>query len=85
MFPLSACAALIFTVATPPVAQSARPPALNVARAVQAHYDTVRDFTAEFTHTYVGGILRNLSNLLGQTFENVRDLNKYRKQALAAA
>ena len=58
MFPLSACAALIFTVATPPVAQSARPPALNVARAVQAHYDTVRDFTAEFTHTYVGGILR---------------------------
>jgi len=33
----------------------------------------------------VGGILRNLSNLLGQTFENVRDLNKYRKQALAAA
>ncbi len=31
----------------------------------------------------VGGILRNLSNLLGQTFESVRDLNKYRKQMLA--
>ena len=57
MFPLSACAALIFTVAAP-LAQSARPPAVDVARAVQAHYDTVRDFTAEFTHTYVGGILR---------------------------
>src|SRR3990172_3850577 len=58
MFPLSACAALIFTVATPPVAQSARPPALNVARAVHAPHDTTRDFPAEFTHTYVGGILR---------------------------
>ena len=57
MFPLSACAALIFTVAAP-LAQSARPPAVDVARAVQTHYDTVRDFTAEFTHTYVGGILR---------------------------
>ena len=33
----------------------------------------------------VGGILRNLSNLLGQTFENTRDLNRYRKQALTAA
>lgn len=33
----------------------------------------------------VGGILRNLSNLLGQTFENVRDLNRYRKQARMAA
>jgi hypothetical protein len=33
----------------------------------------------------VGGILRNLSSLLGQTFENVRDLNRYRKQMLAAA
>jgi len=33
----------------------------------------------------VGGILRNLSNLLGQKFENVRDLNRYRKQMLAAA
>ncbi len=33
----------------------------------------------------VGGILRNLSNLLGQTFESVRDLNKYRKQMLAVA
>ncbi|MBW8305378.1 MAG: ferritin-like domain-containing protein [Thiobacillus sp.] len=33
----------------------------------------------------VGGILRNLSSLLGQPFENVRELNKYRKQMLAAA
>ena len=32
-----------------------------------------------------GTIPRNLSNLLGQTFESVRDLNKYRKQMLAAA
>jgi len=33
----------------------------------------------------IGGILRNLSSLLGQPFENVRELNKYRKQMLAAA
>ena len=57
MFPLSTFAALIVAVAAP-FAQSARPPAVDVARAVQAHYDTVQDFTAEFTHTYVGGILR---------------------------
>jgi outer membrane lipoprotein carrier protein len=41
-----------------PAAQSARRPAVDVARAVQAHYDTVRDFTAAFTQTYVGGVLR---------------------------
>lgn len=38
--------------------QAARPPAVDVARAVQAHYDTVRDFTAAFTQTYVGGVVR---------------------------
>jgi hypothetical protein len=32
----------------------------------------------------VGGILRNLSNLFGQTFETLQDLNRYRK-ALAPA
>jgi len=45
----------------------------------QIHFDDT------WENRVVGGILRNLSNLLGQTFENVRDLNKYRKQALAAA
>jgi outer membrane lipoprotein carrier protein len=29
-----------------------------LAASVQRHYDQVRDFRADFTHTYVGGILR---------------------------
>ncbi len=29
-----------------------------VARGLQQHYVTVRDFSAEFTHTYRGGVLR---------------------------
>jgi len=40
-------------------------------------------FDKECEQRVVGGILRNLSLLLGQSFEDVRDLNRYRK-ALAA-
>jgi outer membrane lipoprotein carrier protein len=29
-----------------------------IARAVQARYDQVRDFTADFTHGYTGGVLK---------------------------
>jgi outer membrane lipoprotein carrier protein len=36
----------------------APPPAAELARKVQAHYDTVKDFTADFTHAYRGGVLR---------------------------
>lgn len=39
--------------------QPAPPPAAeDLARRIQAHYDTVRDFTADFTHGYRGGPLR---------------------------
>ena len=34
------------------------PPAEDVARAVQHHYDQVKDFTADFAHTYTGGVLK---------------------------
>ncbi|HTI36236.1 MAG TPA: outer membrane lipoprotein chaperone LolA [Vicinamibacterales bacterium] len=30
----------------------------EAARAVQRHYDQVKDFTADFTHTYQGGVLK---------------------------
>jgi outer membrane lipoprotein carrier protein len=41
------------------LAQSApQPPAAEVARALQKKYDSVRDFTADFVHTYEGGVLR---------------------------
>jgi outer membrane lipoprotein carrier protein len=30
----------------------------DLAQAIQRHYDQVRDFTADFTHIYEGGVLR---------------------------
>jgi outer membrane lipoprotein carrier protein len=34
------------------------PPAGELARRLQAKYEQVRDFTADFEHTYTGGVLR---------------------------
>lgn len=43
-------------------APQATPPATQIASALQAKYDRVRDFSAGFVHSYEGGILkRNLS------------------------
>jgi len=39
-------------------AQTAPPPAIETARALQEKYDRVRDFTAGFTHAYQGGVLK---------------------------
>src|SRR3954466_1294589 len=39
-------------------AGQARPPAADTARALQRKYDQVKDFTATFTHTYEGGVLK---------------------------
>ena len=39
------------------VAQS-RPAATETARALQQRYDRVKDFSADFTHTYEGGVLK---------------------------
>ncbi len=36
----------------------ARPPAGETARALQEKYDRVRDFIADFTHSYEGGVLK---------------------------
>jgi outer membrane lipoprotein carrier protein len=36
----------------------ARPPAVETARALQQKYDRVKNFTADFTHTYEGGVLK---------------------------
>jgi outer membrane lipoprotein carrier protein len=41
-------------VAQPP----AGPSAVETARALQEKYDRVRDFTADFTHNYEGGVLK---------------------------
>lgn len=42
------------------LAAQARPsqPAVEVARALQQKYDSIRDFSADFVHQYVGGALK---------------------------
>ncbi len=42
-----------------------RPSALQTAAAVQQKYDRVRDFTADFTQTYEGGVLNRKSTERG--------------------
>ena len=51
-------------VSTPDV----RPPATDVAGALQRKYDTVKDFSASFTQTYEGGVLRRKSTESGTVF-----------------
>lgn len=42
----------------PASAQAPSAPARELAAAIQAHYDRVQDFRADFTHIYEGGVLR---------------------------
>jgi outer membrane lipoprotein carrier protein len=44
--------------AAAPAAQPTGSDPAALARAVQARYDKVRDFTADFTHSYMGGVLK---------------------------
>jgi outer membrane lipoprotein carrier protein len=58
---LRAAAALIgcFLLATPAIELGAADPsASELAEALQRKYDTIRDFSADFVHTYRGGVLR---------------------------
>ena len=56
--------ALLALVPAVAVAQS-RPAASDTARALQERYDRVKDFTADFTHTYEGGVLKRKSTERG--------------------
>ncbi len=47
------------------VTQAPSPPAVEAARAIQQKYDSVHDFTADFTQTYQGGVLRKTSTEKG--------------------
>ena len=51
-------------VASPDV----RPPVVDVAGAIQRKYDGVKDFSASFTQTYEGGVLRRKSSDAGTVF-----------------
>jgi len=44
---------------------AARPPAAETARALQQKYDRVQNFTADFTHTYEGGVLKKTAEERG--------------------
>jgi len=60
---LSCATALVFTAprtgaAGLPQAGGGAPPAADLARQLQSHYESVRDFSADFTHAYEGGVLR---------------------------
>jgi outer membrane lipoprotein carrier protein len=56
LFPLLAAVALV---------QAPNRPAGETARLIQQKYDKVRDFTADFTQTYQGGVLRKTSTEKG--------------------
>ena len=56
VFVLAACAA----VGGPPVGQAADSTAPELAAALQRKYDGIRDFSADFTHAYEGGVLHKL-------------------------
>jgi outer membrane lipoprotein carrier protein len=53
-----ACLLLAWLVATPGLAQQQAPPATELAQALQKKYNSIRDFSADFVHTYKGGALR---------------------------
>jgi len=53
----SVIAILALAVSAIAAAPQATPTAASLAVRIQAHYDTVRSFTANFTQTYKGGIL----------------------------
>ena len=55
---------LLLAIAAAPPGQT-RPPAAETARQLQQKYDRVKDFTADFTHTYEGGVLKKKSTERG--------------------
>jgi outer membrane lipoprotein carrier protein len=52
-----ACLLIVWLVATPGLAQQ-QTSAAELAQALQKKYDSIRDFSADFVHTYRGGALR---------------------------
>jgi outer membrane lipoprotein carrier protein len=64
MFRLLFVAAALLTLPVSTGAQSP-PSAQDVARELQDRYDKVRDFAADFTHTYEGGVLKKTTTERG--------------------
>lgn len=51
-------AAVLFAVPVAPPPAAPPPAPADLARAIQQKYDTVKDFSASFVHSYRGGVLR---------------------------
>jgi outer membrane lipoprotein carrier protein len=58
MLPVRVFAAVLAVPVLGLAQAAARPPVADAARAIQRHYDQVKDFTADFVHTYQGGVLK---------------------------
>ena len=63
MLRLAASVVLVLTISAADmrVLAQARPSADALARSLQQRYQGIRDFSADFTHTYRGGVLRTQS------------------------
>jgi outer membrane lipoprotein carrier protein len=57
--------ASLLSLASVAATGQARPPAAETAAAIQQKYDRVKDFTADFTHIYEGGVLNKKSTERG--------------------
>jgi outer membrane lipoprotein carrier protein len=57
--------ALLLMAAAAATAGQTRPSAAATAQVVQQKYDKVKDFTADFTHVYEGGVLKKKSTERG--------------------
>lgn len=62
---IAATLAVVAALGSWPIAQSDRPAASDLARKLQARYQTVRDFTADFAQTYQGVLLRKAATERG--------------------
>jgi outer membrane lipoprotein carrier protein len=63
---LAATLGLAAVLGASPMAQADRPAAADLAKRLQARYQTVRDFTADFTQTYQGVLLRKAATERGK-------------------
>jgi outer membrane lipoprotein carrier protein len=59
---------LCFAAAVAIAAEQSQPPAAEIAAALQREYDSVRSFTADFTHLFEGGVLRRKAAESGKVF-----------------
>jgi outer membrane lipoprotein carrier protein len=66
ILPVLALAAFGVAAPLPLAAQAAPPPAADLAARLQTRYDSIRDFTADFTQTYRGVLLRQAATERGK-------------------